>query len=131
MSQPILIFPGLAAKFGVQLTLDKTNFVASDWSTGEIFASVVIDTKDGHSKRLIGPAALDSTSTLEDGTAAAWATGFVVVDFTSVQTAKATVFTHKARLQIGLDDRTTPTGVSTSTPWQSEQGFIVIAESHV
>ena len=90
-----------------------------------------MDTKEGQSKRLIGPASLDSTATLEDGTAAAWATGFVVVEFSGAQTAESTVFTTRARLQIGLDDAATPTGMAVSTPWQSEQGFIHIVESHV
>lgn len=131
MSQPIRVFPGKSSKFGVQITLDKTNFDASAFSTGEIFASIVMDTKEGQSKRLIGPASLSSSASTEDGTAADWATGFVVVEFSGVQTAEATVFTTRARLQLGLDDAASPTGAAVSTPWQSEQGFIQVVESHV
>lgn len=131
MAQPIRVFPGKSSNFGVQVTLDKANFDASAFSTGEVFASIVLDTKEGQSKRLIGPASLDSTSSTEDGTAADWATGFIVVEFSGVQTSEATVFTTRARLQLGLDDADSPTGMAVSTPWQSEQGFIHVVESHV
>lgn len=131
MPQPIRIFPGLSAKFGVTLTLDKANFDGTNWSTGEVFASVTVDTQDGQSKRLIGPASLTSNDTLEDGTSADWPNGFFVVAFTANQTATASVFTTRARLQIGLDDYSSPGGGAASTPWQSEQGFIHIVEAHV